>query len=361
MSQLDNRVDFNLIRYANCWEDADVLLRGLRIQAGERVLCIASGGDNALALLTAEPQSVLAIDINPLQLYVTELKQRAFQVLNYESLLGFLGVKAAPERERMASFRMIRPLLTAETARYWSANEKVIKNGLVYAGKFEGYFRVFRRYLLPFVHGRKRIDQLFDVKTDAEQGAFFRNVWNSRRWRWLMGLFFNRYTLGRFGRDPEFLRQVQIPVADYIIGRADAHLQSPACTGNYFLRMILTGRYGPTLPVYLRPENFERIRANADRLQLQQTTAEVAIQQPFDAYGFSNFFEYLSADEFGQFARRCSQFVPTGARLAYWNLMVPRSLHESLPAQFVPVADSNPAAVPDNGFFYHRFLAEQKR
>ena len=360
MSQLDNRVDFNLIRYANCWEDADVLLRGLGLRGGERVLCIASGGDNALALLTAQPQSVLAIDINPIQLYVTELKQRAFQALNYESLLRFLGVKAAHDQERMDSFRAVRPLLSAETARYWSANGTIIKNGLVYAGKFEGYFRVFRQYLLPLVHGKTRIGQLFAQKTDAGQRAFFRNVWNSRRWQGLMQLFFNRYTLGRFGRDPEFLREVCIPVADYIIGRADAHLQSPACTGNYFLRMMLTGSYGPTLPVYLRPENFEQIRANADRLQRQRTTAEEAIRQPFDAYGFSNFFEYLSADEFGQFARRCSQFVPTGARLAYWNLMVPRSLHEWMPTQFAPVADPNPLSATDNGFFYHRFLAEQK-
>ncbi len=361
MPELASRVDFNFIRYATCWEDADVLLRGLQLRGGERVLCIASGGDNALALLTAQPQSVLAIDINPTQLYLTELKQRVFQTLDYESLLVFLGVNEATGQERTAYFSAIKPLLSPDAASYWSQQQDLIKNGLVYAGKFENYFRIFRQYLLPLVHGKKQIEQLFVDKTDAEQQAFFRQVWNNRRWQWLMRLFFNRYTLGRYGRDPEFLKQVQVDVAGYIIGKATAHLQSNACTRNYFLHMMLTGRYGCRLPVYLRRENFERIKANAHRLQCRLITAQEAIrQQPFDACGFSNFFEYLSPAEFAEFALQCSRHIPAGARIAYWNLMVPRSLHSLLPDHFRYVAQQEELTKQDCGFFYHRFITDQK-
>lgn len=361
MSELANQVDFSFIRYANCWEDADVLIEGLQLRGGERVLCIASGGDNALALLTTHPQLVVAIDINPTQLYLTELKQRAFQVLDYESLLVLLGVNDAAGQERITCFQAIEPQLSPDAASYWSEHRDTIKNGLVYGGKFENYFRVFRQYLLPFVHSKKRIEQLLADKTDAEQKIFFWQVWNSRRWQGLMRVFFNRYTLGRYGRDPEFLKQVRVDVADYIIEKASAHLQRSACTRNYFLHMMMTGQYGPNLPVYLRRENFDIIRANAHRLHCQLTTAEAIVsQQPFDAYGFSDFFEYLSPSEFEKFARCCSRHMPVGARIAYWNLMVPRSLHGLLPAYFGCGAHSEELTKKDNGFFYHRFIADQK-
>ena len=36
--QLTEKVAFDLIRYANCWEDADVLLRGLNPDPGSKIL-----------------------------------------------------------------------------------------------------------------------------------------------------------------------------------------------------------------------------------------------------------------------------------------------------------------------------------
>jgi S-adenosylmethionine-diacylglycerol 3-amino-3-carboxypropyl transferase len=33
-----NKVNFNILRYANCWEDADILLEGLQPQPGSKIL-----------------------------------------------------------------------------------------------------------------------------------------------------------------------------------------------------------------------------------------------------------------------------------------------------------------------------------
>jgi S-adenosylmethionine-diacylglycerol 3-amino-3-carboxypropyl transferase len=40
-SEIAERADFDLIRYAQCWEDADILLEALDIQAGDTCLSIA--------------------------------------------------------------------------------------------------------------------------------------------------------------------------------------------------------------------------------------------------------------------------------------------------------------------------------
>ena len=47
------RTGVSVVRYAQVWEDADVLLAGLDVRPGDACVSIASAGDNTLALLTA--------------------------------------------------------------------------------------------------------------------------------------------------------------------------------------------------------------------------------------------------------------------------------------------------------------------
>jgi hypothetical protein len=51
--RIEDRARFDLVRYANVWEDAEVLCAALAPAAGRRLLSIASAGDNAFALLAA--------------------------------------------------------------------------------------------------------------------------------------------------------------------------------------------------------------------------------------------------------------------------------------------------------------------
>ncbi|OUC07660.1 S-adenosylmethionine:diacylglycerol 3-amino-3-carboxypropyl transferase, partial [Litorilinea aerophila] len=68
------QVDFTFIRYAQCWEDADVLLQALAIQPHHTCLSIASAGDNTLAMVAQGPQRVIALDLNPAQLACLALR-----------------------------------------------------------------------------------------------------------------------------------------------------------------------------------------------------------------------------------------------------------------------------------------------
>ena len=90
-SEAERKADFSRIRYAQCWEDADILLEGLDIQPGDHCLSIASAGDNALAMLTKEPAKVVAVDLNPAQLYCVELRVAAFRTLEHTELLELIG------------------------------------------------------------------------------------------------------------------------------------------------------------------------------------------------------------------------------------------------------------------------------
>jgi len=79
------------LRYASCWEDAAVVAEALKPLPGARCLSVASGGDNTLSILARRPASVMAIDVNPVQLALVELKAAAFAELAHPDLVDFLG------------------------------------------------------------------------------------------------------------------------------------------------------------------------------------------------------------------------------------------------------------------------------
>jgi S-adenosylmethionine-diacylglycerol 3-amino-3-carboxypropyl transferase len=71
-TEIAGKASFEKIRYAQCWEDADILLEGLDIQEGDVCLGIGSAGDNCLSMLTRNPAKVIAVDMNPAQLACIE-------------------------------------------------------------------------------------------------------------------------------------------------------------------------------------------------------------------------------------------------------------------------------------------------
>ena len=78
-TDIAKRAAFDAIRYAQVWEDADILVAALRPKKGDTVVSIASAGDNALALLAEGPERVIAVDLNPAQLACVRLRIAAYR------------------------------------------------------------------------------------------------------------------------------------------------------------------------------------------------------------------------------------------------------------------------------------------
>src|SRR5205823_11020628 len=95
----------------------------------------------------------------------------------------------------------------------------------------------------------------------------YERQWNTWRWRLLFRVFFSRFVMGRFGRDPSFFSYVEGSVSDRILERARYAVTELDPAANPYLQWIMTGRHTTALPFALRPENFEAIRANLDRLE----------------------------------------------------------------------------------------------
>ncbi|MEX2670772.1 MAG: DUF3419 family protein [Phycisphaeraceae bacterium] len=358
---IEQRVRFEQVRYANCWEDADVLCEALQPSAGRRVLSIASAGDNALALL-AEGATVVAADLSTAQLACLELRAAAFRRLDYDDVLAMLGV--SPCADRLSLFRQLEGDLGDAAVLHWREHADDVRNGIIHRGRFERYFRTFRRWVLPMIHSRRTVDALLAAKSPAAQREFYDQRWNNRRWRALFRLFFGRIAMGWLGRDPEFFRFVEGNVGDRLLKRVEHGLRMVPTQENPYLRYILRGNFESTLPRYLRPENFERIRDGLDRLTLHHGPIEQAAEQHggdgFDAFNLSDIFEYIDPDTTRSIYAGLLATARPGARLAYWNTLVPRRCPEAF-ADRVATLDalSDHLHAHDRAFFYCDFHVEQ--
>jgi S-adenosylmethionine-diacylglycerol 3-amino-3-carboxypropyl transferase len=357
---LSAKVNFDILRYANCWEDADILLAGLQPEGGSRIISIGSAGDNSFSLLITNPANLTAIDISPVQLYLIELKKACFLNLAHEETLAFLGFNSSKTRIDLYK-NVLKKSLSPEAAQYWDSHTQTIENGIIYAGKFEKYFKLFRTRILPLIHSRKTIDALFTLKSAAAQLDFYFKTWRNRRWRWLFRIFFSRFVMGRLGRDPQMLKEVGLNVQEYIFKRAEEQLLSPEAQDNYYLKFIMKGSFEETLPHYLRPENYEAIKANLDKLHLRLGLLEDVIEDiPFDYLNLSNIFEYMDQENFSRAAQKIAAHVSPGGAIAYWNLMVPRSISGLQPGHFSnDEVFCKALQAKDKCFFYNRFIVEK--
>lgn len=368
MASIDKRARFDLVRYANCWEDAAILVEALAPAPGKRFLSIASPGDNSFSLV-AGGASVVAADLSTPQLALVELKRAAIRLLPREEALAFLGFGDATDRP--AVFARLAAELSPRARKFWEERPEAVAFGPSHAGKFERYFGLFRTRVLPLVHGRKTILSLLEPRDRAGREAFHRERWDNWRWRLLFRVFFSRFTMGRLGRDPEFFRYVEGSVAERILARARYAVTELDPHENPYLEYILTGTYSRALPHYLRPDVYAALQAalleHPERLTLFEgpidavAAAEAAGGGPgFDGFNLSDIFEYMDpTTSEGVYTRLLSAARP-GARFAYWNLLVPRRRPESVAARVRPLDElAKRLFARDQAFFYSAFVVEE--
>ncbi len=360
-SDISKRADFSRIRYAQCWEDADVLLGGLDIKSGDACLSIASAGDNTLSLLAKAPSRVVAVDLSPAQLACLELRVAAFRELSHQELLELIG--SCESRRRAELYQRCRSQLESEARTFWDANSGIIDAGIGSGGKFENYFRIFRERILPLVHSRKKVEMLLMPKGKEAREDFYAEKWDTWRWRLLFRMFFSRRVMGRHGRDREFFRYVsESDVAGKILERTGYALTELDPAENPYLSWILTGTHRGVLPFALREENFEAIRENLDCLELHCGPVEEVLESgtAFDRFNLSDIFEYLNPDHCETLYEKICESASPGARLAYWNMMVPRSRPDRMAERLRPLEElSESLHQEDKAFFYSRFIVEE--
>ena len=355
------RARFDHIRYAQVWEDADVLCAALAPKPGARLVSIASAGDNVLALLTTDPTSVAAIDLSDAQLACLRLRIAAYRHLTHDDLLALIGSRSSDRRGELLD----RLLAAVPSDRdFWEAQRPaLIAYGLGGIGKFERYFRLFREWVLPLVQPRGRVLGMLEPRDAAAREAYYRG-WNSGRWRLLLRIFFSRTLMGRLGRDPAFIEFAEGDLTAHLAGRIRHALMTLDPAENPYLHWILTGHHGAALPLALRPEAFETIRARLDRVSLHRQPLEnfAADNAGIDGWNLSDIFEYMDpVTHAAAYRAILDATAPTG-RLVYWNMIAARRVPEALADRVIShEVDAHRLWETDKAFFYSALRIEERQ
>jgi S-adenosylmethionine-diacylglycerol 3-amino-3-carboxypropyl transferase len=360
-TDIAKRAAFDAIRYAQVWEDADILVAALRPKKGDTVVSIASAGDNALALLAEGPERVIAVDLNPAQLACLRLRIEVYRTMQHADLLELMGSRSSGRRTHL--LEQAAEKLPDADQKFWAARkDQVVKFGLGGIGKFESYFRTFREWVLPFIHNRETIDELLREREPEERGPFYEKYWNIWGWRMMLKVFFSRTVMGRLGRDPSFFDHVKGSVSDHVAALTRKALVDQDPSANPYLHWILRGSHGKALPRALTEEKFEAIRVNLDRIEGRLCTVETLAEEGVkaDAFNLSDIFEYMSPDAHEKAYGSILAASKPGARIAYWNMMAPRRCPSSLAGRVTCNSELERKLKPlDKAFFYSDFVIEE--
>jgi S-adenosylmethionine-diacylglycerol 3-amino-3-carboxypropyl transferase len=340
-----------------------VLQAGLRVGHDDDVLSVCASGDNSFAMLIAGARTVTAIDLSGPQIALAKLKLAAAKNLDIDRFRSFLGLGSIGQRVFL--YHELRSTLDDETRSYWDDHELQIREGLVGCGKFETYLGFFRQRALPLVHRRSTIDAFLNCKTVDEQQQLYDKHWNTRRWRMLFRAFFSRWVMERAGRSRAQFAQVNGSVSGALLARTEHVMSNIPVSSNPFLQWILAGEYGDLerSHPYLSEEGHQILASKADQIKFVHDDVLHHLKScppgTYSAFNLSDIPEYLNETETEELLGACIRSAQRGARIAYWNLFVPRWRPESLASGLARNIDLGHRLIArDRAFFYRAFQLE---
>lgn len=354
---------FDDVLYAQCWEDPSIDREAFGIGPSDSVFTITSGGCNTLAFLLDDPRSIVALDLNPHQNHLLELKSAAVRMLSYGDLLGFHGV--IESTNRAALYRRLRPSLSDSARYFWDGKPEHIDRGIIDCGRFEEYVRMIGSCARTLL-GRDVVWSFFENRSREERAVLYETHWNTRRWRFLTRTLLSRTCMSLFF-DKGFFAQLDEHFSfgkhfEAIIRRAMIDLpvhQSP------FLSYALLGcfRSHDSLPVYLREDHVPVIRQRLDRITtVSGDCGEYFASLPahtFSCFNFTNIFEWMSVEQYWDLLGETIRIARPDARMTYRNLLVRRSRPEHFAQSITPQPElSTRLHARDVSFLYKAYIVE---
>ncbi len=311
--------------FGSVHEDPELELEALAPSFGDRIAIVSSGGCTALSLLACGARDVTAIDCNPTQNHLVELKHAAIAALGTRRTTAFLGLAPSNAEARRDAYLRIRGGLTTAAAAYWDARLNTVARGVQWSGRAERLMRAVTAVLRTLVHGDRRISRLLACTTLAEQRALWEREWNTRRLRWLYRALLGRRSLSR-GIDPACCDHVRGGRFDRFFLERLAHtLTTLPVSENYFLHAALTGRYPKAAaPPYLDPRRKPAIGHSCRLALVDGTFTDFLRTQPdrsLSGFALSNIAEWLDPGAVDRLFTEVARTARDGAVVVFRNFV----------------------------------------
>lgn len=279
-----NFVHMNNLVYNTCWEDPRLDREALQLGPDDSVVVITSAGCNALDYALQGPRNVFAVDMNPRQNALLELKMAGIRALPFETFFELFGKGRLRNVGRIYDERLRREL-SPWARKYWDRrlyffDGAGLRKSFYFHGT-SGYVAwLLNQYLKSRRNLREGVQAILNAQTFEEQQSAYamaREVLWNRPVRWAVG---QDATLAMVGvpkaQRVQLEKTYQGGIAQFMEDCLDAVFAALPLGDNYFWRVYLTGEYTETCcPEYLRRENFEALKGGlVDRVHVHTDTVE---------------------------------------------------------------------------------------
>ncbi|MDR3198199.1 MAG: BtaA family protein [Planctomycetaceae bacterium] len=273
----------NNLVYNTCWEDPRLDKQALNLTPDDNLLVITSAGCNALSYALTGLNHVYAVDMNPRQNALLELKISAIRNLDYETffqmfgngqLIGIKGIYQAKLRENLSEW----------SKKYWDRRIRKYFDGKRKSFYFCGTTGTFARIMNGFINRYKlrgHVHEILNAQTLEEQQDIWFNKMREKLWSRLVRFIMNRdTTLSLLGVPRAQRKQIETQydggIVKFMQDCLDAVFGTLPICDNYFWRVYATGSYTPgCCPEYLERKNFESLKNGlADRISTHTDTVE---------------------------------------------------------------------------------------
>ena len=328
--KIDNWLDLgfhsvhqNNLVYVTCWEDPRLDRIAMNLTKDDTVLVLTSGECNALEYALDEPEHIYAVDVNPRQNALLELKIAGIRKLDYSSFFKLFWEGHLSNFKEVYQ-QQLRADLSPFAQQYWDSH-----GARLFAGKrsffFHGTTGIFAQlinfYINRVVQLRDEFNALLEAKTlEKQRQVYYDEQLNDRFWKkFIRQIMDSNLTLWMLGVPPQQRQQMERYLKNGVSGFVEDCCQQVFSEipiwDNYFWRVFLEGKYTPSCcPEYLKPENFQLLKAGlVDRISTHTDTVAQFLERNNDIqishFVLLDHMDWLSNYEYAELQREWQAIV----------------------------------------------------
>ena len=258
----------NNLVYNTCWEDPRLDREALRIGPDDEILVITSAGCNALDYALCEPRRVHAVDMNPRQNALLELKQAGIRALEFDDFFAMFGTGRLPGVRRVYDQRL-RTHLSPWSRSFWDSKIKWFddpRRSFYFRGTSGFFAKLAKVYTDRIIKIGPHLERLLEADSLEEQREIYEKHLRDKFGRALRFALNRDTTMSLLGVPRAQRRQIEATydgdLAQFIQDCIEGAFIGLPIRDNYFWRVYMTGSYTrDCCPEYLVPANFARLKA----------------------------------------------------------------------------------------------------
>ncbi|CAF1032087.1 unnamed protein product [Rotaria sordida] len=264
----------------NCtWEDPLLDIEALKLSEKDNLVAITSAGCNILTYVLQKPNHIYAIDKNPCQNAILELKIACIKELDFATNWEIWGHGKLRNFSQNV-YPRLRVHLSQEARIFWDSHKHYfdgtnIRNSFYWRG-CSGLFAYIISWYIWLMDLSKHIDSIFNAETIEEQKMIYETYIKRKFWTPILIKFLRSPFILSFlnGIPSTQQKLMDKSVTTIPMNAIDIVLSKLSLKNNYFYRVYLYGKYTKECcPEFLKEENFNKLKDGLiNRISIHTTT-----------------------------------------------------------------------------------------